>query len=302
MKKTFIIITAVLLTVISANAQVLYRVTGNGLSKPSYIFGTNHLVGPSFLESVKGVYEAFDEVEQVYGEVLMADMENPDSLAAFQKKMALPDGKTLKEVLPRETYDHLYAFFYSRFGMMFDSPVFASSMGNMRPSVLVTQLSALLYVNQHRNEVNIADNLDGFFQLRAERKGKPVYGLETMEFQADVLVGQYSWEREVELLNCFLFNADDDLKMMEELMNAYRSKNVKRIKAAADKKRHDSCDSTPEEEKLMLDDRNIAWMPKMEAAMKEKPTFFAVGILHLLGDNGLVSMLTKAGYTVKGIK
>ena len=43
-------------------------------------------------------------------------------------------------------------------------------------------------------------------------------------------------------------------------------------------------------------------MEKMPAIMADKPTFFAVGALHLVGENGLLQLLKNAGYTVEGLK
>lgn len=47
-----------------------------------------------------------------------------------------------------------------------------------------------------------------------------------------------------------------------------------------------------------IEGRNSLWLPRMEAAMKEGSSFFAVGCAHLPGYNGLISQLRKKGYTV----
>ena len=51
--------------------------------------------------------------------------------------------------------------------------------------------------------------------------------------------------------------------------------------------------------KWMLEVRNENWAVKMPDVMKEKSTFFAVGAAHLLGKEGLINLLRKAGYSVK---
>ena len=74
------------------------------------------------------------------------------------------------------------------------------------------------------------------------------------------------------------------------------------MKKASDEKLGNSCDATPEETAAMIENRNKAWMEKMPAIMADKPTFIAVGALHLVGENGLLQLLKNAGYTVEGLK
>ncbi|HWS78966.1 MAG TPA: TraB/GumN family protein, partial [Thermomonas sp.] len=61
---------------------------------------------------------------------------------------------------------------------------------------------------------------------------------------------------------------------------------------------------TPESYRLLDVDRNNAWLPKIEARLKESradDTLVVVGSLHLLGDDGLVEMLRAKGYAVERV-
>ncbi len=53
----------------SANAQLLWKVSGNGLTQPSYIIGTHHLAPFSIMDSIAGLQKAMNETQQVYGEL-----------------------------------------------------------------------------------------------------------------------------------------------------------------------------------------------------------------------------------------
>ncbi|NJO25532.1 MAG: TraB/GumN family protein [Bacteroidia bacterium] len=44
------------------------------------------------------------------------------------------------------------------------------------------------------------------------------------------------------------------------------------------------------------------WIPVMEDAMKKNSNFFAVGAGHLPGENGVINLLRKAGYTLTPVK
>ena len=79
--------------VIAAQAQVLYRISGNGLTKPSYIIGSHHLANVAFVNQIPGAKMALDSTEQVYGELKM----DPNSMQATQqeimKNMMLGEGQ-----------------------------------------------------------------------------------------------------------------------------------------------------------------------------------------------------------------
>ena len=69
MKRLFGTLVALLAFYGGANAQLLYRISSNGLEKPSYIVGTYHLAPAKFVDDIAGAREAMAAVEQVYGEV-----------------------------------------------------------------------------------------------------------------------------------------------------------------------------------------------------------------------------------------
>lgn len=72
---------------LSANAQLLWKVSGKGLEKPSYIFGTYHLSPLSIKDSIAAMPQAMNETTQVYGEVVMSEMATP----AFMQSMPTAD-------------------------------------------------------------------------------------------------------------------------------------------------------------------------------------------------------------------
>ena len=59
---------------------------------------------------------------------------------------------------------------------------------------------------------------------------------------------------------------------------------------------------TPESYRLLDVGRNDAWLPKIEARLKDSradDTLVVVGTLHLLGEDGLVEKLRAKGYSVE---
>ena len=70
--KSFIGAVIFICVALSANAQLLWKVSGNGLSSPSYIMGTHHLAPLSVKDGITGLQKAMDETQQVYGELKMS--------------------------------------------------------------------------------------------------------------------------------------------------------------------------------------------------------------------------------------
>ena len=92
MKKLLMILAAMMIS-LASNAQVLYKISGNGLKKPSYVIGTCHVVKASFLDTIPGANRVIDDVEQVYGELDMRHISNQDTLLSIAKMMMLPSWK-----------------------------------------------------------------------------------------------------------------------------------------------------------------------------------------------------------------
>ncbi len=302
MKRIVMTMAACVVAAVSINAQLLYKISGNDLEKPSYIIGTHHLANVGFVEKINGVKEALTETEQVYGELKWDAMANPDSLKAMQERMMLPEGQTLKTILTPEQYKRLDAFMTAKMGAGMSNPMVEAQMGKLTPMALVTQFQVLLFLMNHMGEFDPSSTFDQYFQAQAQKNNLPCGGLETMSFQAQVLYGSTPMERQVEQLMCLIDNEQFNVQMLEEMTKAFYAQDLDALKKAMDVKLGTSCDSTPEEEAALIDNRNADWLSKMPAIMKQAPTFFAVGAGHLPGEKGVLQLLRNAGYTVEGVK
>ena len=302
MKRIVMTMAACVVAAVSINAQLLYKISGNDLEKPSYIIGTHHLANVGFVEKINGVKEALTETEQVYGELKWDVMANPDSLKAMQERMMLPEGQTLKTIFTPEQYKRLDAFMTAKMGAGMSNPMVEAQMGKLTPMALVTQFQVLLFLMNHMGEFDPSSTFDQYFQAQAQKNNLPCGGLETMSFQAQLLYGSTPMERQVEQLMCLIDNEQFNVQMLEEMTKAFYAQDLDALKKAMDVKLGTSCDSTPEEEAALIDNRNADWLTKMPAIMKQAPTFFAVGAGHLPGEKGVLQLLRNAGYTVEGVK
>lgn len=301
MKRLFLTSVLAIVAIVGVNAQLLYKISGNGIDKPSYIVGTYHLAPASFVDSIPGAREAMDAVEQVCGEVDMAEME---SMAGVQKVMAammLPDGKSLSEILSEDELGKLNALMKELLGADLDNPMINAQLGKMTPAAISTQLQLVQYMKMTPG-FNPAAMIDSYFQKEAKKAGKPVIGFETVDFQISVLYTGSSIERQKEQLVCMLDNQEYNKMIMQSLTDAYFSQNLAEVQAVTEEKLGNSCDSTPEEDEALIYGRNADWVEKIPAIIAGKPTLFVVGAAHLPGERGVLELLKKAGYSVDAVK
>lgn len=290
-----------LMAAVTMQAQLLWKISGNGLQKPSYIIGTYHLANVSFTDSIKGLKAALDASEQVYGEIVMADMASPENIQKMQAAMMLPDGQTLDKLFTTDEMTRINALVKSVLGVDMTNPMVAQQLGKLTPYALQVQLGVLIYLKKHPG-FNPNEGFDSYFQKEAAAKGKGVGGLETFDFQINTLYKSTTMERQKQLLLCLADNLEFNEEQTENIVKAFFTQDLDGIEKAMDAKLNNTCDGTPEEKETLIYSRNDNWMKQMPEIMKQKATLFAVGAGHLPGERGLLAQLKKAGYTVEGVK
>ena len=180
---------------LSANAQLLWKVSGKGLEKPSYIFGTYHLSPLSIKDSIAAMPQAMNETTQVYGEVVMSEMATPAFMQSMQQQMMMPKDTTLQNLFTPEQYEEVGKVVKEN--MMVDIAMLAQ----LKPAAINQQLVVLLYM-KHTPGFNPQEQLDTYFQQQAGQQGKKVGGLETAQSQIDILFNSQTLQRQANLLYC----------------------------------------------------------------------------------------------------
>ena len=301
MKRIFFTFVVAVMASVTANAQLLYKISGNGLKTPSYIVGTYHLAPASYVDSIPGARVALETAEQVCGELSMDEMSSLEGTQKVMAAMMLPDGQSLKDVLSEEEFAKLDAFMADVMGVGLSNPMVGAQLGKMTPMAIATQLQLLQYMKMTPG-FNPNALIDSYFQTEASKNGKPVIGFETMDFQISVLYKGRSIERQKVQLMCMIDNREYELMMMKTLTEAYFAQDIAKLLEVTEEKLGNKCDSTPEEDEALIYGRNADWAEKMPAIMGDKSTLFVVGAAHLPGERGVLELLKKKGYAVEAVK
>ena len=289
MKKTILLFITVIIAVSTIQAQLLWKITGNGLKHPSYLFGTHHLIPIQFLDSVPGLFKAFNESETVVGEMVL---NNLDASAKIQQAAVMPNHKKISDLLTEEEYKFVDNELKTtlKFGL--------KEVSIMNPLLILTMYE----MEKYKKLTGFSDDKqsDSYFQLVAAEKEKKVLGLETIEQQIALLFGNGSLERQAKVLVESMRKKDDMLKEMISLNKLYKAGKLNDLLLLS-KGKGAITDMTDEEFRRMADDRNADWITKLPKMLKESSCFIAVGALHLPGQNGLLKLLEKEGYKLSPV-
>lgn len=291
MKKYFLIAVLCLIAqqLIFAQKQkvensLLWKVSGNTLQKPSYLFGTYHFLSSGFIDTMQAVKKAYAASDAIVGELII-----DSTIQRPMMEASLLQGTTLKKLLPDTLYNKTSSWFKQEAG--FD----LIRLDQLNP---ITVMTAALAITQQKYFPNKPGEvqLDTYFQDQGKKDGKRVLGLETIEVQINALFKQLTLKRQVEMLNETFSNKEGFRSSIAAMNDAYIKNDLEALEQLMYVRSY-----KPEEMKPLLFDRNNNWLKQLPQIMKEQPSFIAVGALHLVGENGLVTQLRKMGYTVTPI-
>jgi uncharacterized protein YbaP (TraB family) len=253
-----------------------------------YLLGSFHVLKPGDYPLPASIDAAFADAERVAFEVSPAEMRSP---ALAQKMLAAglsDDGRTLSQRIRPDTRRKLEAYCSAR-------GIPLASLERFEP-----WMAALVISLGEANRLGYASDkgLDQTLIDRTLEAGKPGTGLETADEQIEALAGMGDAEQEQSLLES-LEDADGMQSRMEELHDDWRRGDaaaIERLMAT------ELRDAYPALYRRINVARNDAWMPKLRA-MLDRPgrddTLVVVGSMHLVGEDGVVAKLRKAGYRVE---
>jgi uncharacterized protein len=265
---------------------LLWKISGNGLEKPSYLFGTIHMLckEDAFL-GVKLV-EAIEQSDKVYLEV---DMDNLFEMLGVMTKMKMKNDTTLADLLTPDEYKKTKEYFQANSSML---PF--SVLETYKPLLA----SSLLMESSMVCDESIA--MEQLIMAEAKKNNKPLEGLETMAYQMSIF-DSIPYKVQAQELYKSISSGDKESegdKEFKEMMKAYKEQDLKKLGEMISK----SDEGMMQYEDMLLNNRNRNWIEKLKKIMPAKSVVIAVGAGHLPGDKGVITLLRKAGYTVTPVE
>jgi uncharacterized protein YbaP (TraB family) len=253
--------------------SLLWKITGKGLTTPSYLFGTIHMICEDNYLFREKVTRAFDESEKLYFEI---NYDDPAEIAEMQKGMT-STGSWTKDLSP-EKKARLEDALKKYYGMTIQQA------DKLSPSMMISYLSyKSVGCSKFRSYEMELSKL-------AKSRNKPMGGLEKVAAQMDAIRQSYAPDDLVSQLSL----TPEYTSLIAEAQKAYKAEELDKVGELLNDPRF----MNPEIRKVSLDGRNQNWAERIPALMQQNTSFFAVGAAHLSGKKGLIQLLRKKGYTV----
>lgn len=265
----------------STQRGLLWEISKPGMV-PGYLFGTIHSEDPEVLQLSGAVQQALDDASRVVLEVLM----DRDTMIYTSTAMLMTDGRLLSAILGED-------LFVSALAAMQARGIPEVVVERMKPWAVAITLAMPPAVTGQVLDLTL-------YQFAVENS-KPVYGLETIREQLDVFEGM-SLDDQVALVRDAVEQFPGINALHADLLAAYKRRDLAALEALNESsmKTGDQRLARDFQQRLILD-RNRRMAERMQEHLQAGGAFIAVGALHLPGDEGLVELLERRGYSVRAV-
>lgn len=249
----------------------LFKISGNGLTKPSYLWGTIHRTEEELFNFPDSLYHFLQASDTYVMEV------HADSLFSYGITKTMKDA-TQKRLGSKLTPQQLQAF-KKKWQEMMDTP-----MEDMTLNDLVMQAGKSRATRLKGKKMSLM--MDMYLFSLASKMNKRIAALETLQQQASLIDSFLQKLEPSEILGQLEKRA-----AITDVIGAYLQFDLTEIAKMAE--------AMPASwEGPFLSERNEKMLAGMEPIMRSGSAFIAVGVSHLPGSRGLVQLLRQAGYDV----
>ncbi len=263
------------------NNTLLWEITGKNLKQPSYMFGTFHILCKDDIQFSANLQTALKVSQKVYFEM---DLDDPKNTLGGMFFMNMND-KTLNDLYTVEEIQKVSTYFRDSLKMNL------SYFNKMKPMML----SALLYPKMMPCKTLSGVEIE--LMSIAKKEQKEILGFETIEFQSSVFDSIPYTVQAKELLKTI--DSINNYKVyFNKMVSTYKEQQTDSLVSIVE----DKSFSEGENNDALLKNRNLNWISQLKNILPKNNIFIAVGAAHLFGKDGLINLLRREGYTVKGIE
>jgi uncharacterized protein len=263
--------------------STLWKVTGD--HNTMYLLGSVHVLSKQTYPLKPALERAFDDANQVVFEINLTRFTPKSFRQEFKRTALYPPGQSLSKKLSPETIELLKSIL-PHYGLTLNQ------VERFKPWFLAEWLSS-----RTLEMAGFSDQLgvDLYFYHKAKVASKPVLGLETLRDQAQIFDRFNNQENELYLVST-ISGLPEYAVMVRRLVDAWKNGDVHLLDQLLNQDER----SDPTTHEVLFSKRNAKWMPQIERFAHESGNYLIiVGAGHLVGDDGVVAQLKRAGYSVQ---
>ena len=249
-----------------------------------YLGGSVHILKPGLYPLPIQYQQAFDAAERLVLEVNLAAYTPQQMQFKVMQFGMLPDTQQLTDIMQPTAHTKLSAV-TAQYGL----PL--TQLARFKPSFVTQQLALLALISVGYDP---SQGVETYFTQQAQ--DKEILELETIDFQLDLLMGQ-PLDEQVRMVTDTLAQMDEFEPFTAELITAWLGGDDTAFKLAFDAQSGTSPESQAFMRKLM-DERNIGMADKIGGYLATQGSYFVlVGAAHYIGENNIIQLLQRQGFT-----
>lgn len=249
-----------------------------------YLGGTVHLLRPADYPLPGEFEEAYQASSELYFETDITSMSDLSVQAQMLQQLTYGDDKSLSSILSDEAYAAL-SIYTATAGL----PI--AMLNKFKPGLLISTLQILVFQSMGFTPQGV----DAFFHTRAVGDGKAEGQLETVQEQIGFIAAMGEGN-ESEFILLSLKDLAETGDVMEGMIGAWRSGDAEGLSELFVE---DMKVEAPALYDTLLLQRNLKWVPQIDSMLQDADTeFVLVGAAHIVGENGLLDLLSQKGYEI----
>lgn len=265
----------------------LYQVEHEG--RRVYLFGTIHIGHAAFYPLDAQTMKALSSSVRLAVEFDSRNM--PAVMDAMARYAMYPQGERIDSHLSVRTKQQLRRTL-PRFGLAFEK------VAGFKPWMIA---NTLIGMDAERNGLSLQLGTEMFLLDFAQRHGLEVLELESADYQLALFDSLTPAQQELYLQETLdEISSGEAHRRTQQLVQAWKTADAKVFQALYEELMAEKSISADFMRTVLLDRRNVAMASKIDALLERNgASFVAVGLLHLVGEQGLPELLRRRGYTVK---
>jgi uncharacterized protein len=257
---------------------LLWKITGNTLQSPAWIYGTMHVQDARVFQLPEGWEQKMEKAGKLALELDLNSVPDPTRIMALLQS---PEDSALDKLLDADAYARLSKWFQDSLGMSIEP------FKGMKPFMLMSM------VQKSRMSADMPMALDAWLGNRAREANIPVVGIETIEEQMGI-IDRLSISEQARMLVEFVNQNEDRQAQEAELMEAYLNGRLDRLMHLAAQ-----WEADPQFKHEIITVRNRIMAVRITEMLEQESAFIAIGALHLPGKEGVIELLRQRGFTVE---